>query len=132
MTYQVGDVIMFRKEGTGRVPITAIIVTIYKETIYQVATKNQKHYQTRQRHIISLGNSKTIITDSIISDAVNPKYLITEFLKSVLFHLIRSTDKYDLQILAKCNQQVNEKGVYSIKNIQETLDMIYTKMKVTT
>lgn len=134
MAYQVGEVIVFKKESPG-VPITAIIVEINKhsekETFIHVCTRNEKYYQTKQKSIISLGNVQSIITDNVISSAIDPKHLITAFLKSVLFHLIRATDKYNLQILSKCNYQLSSTSVYNTDDIQEILNLLYTKIRDT-
>lgn len=136
MTYLVGDVIIYKKESHYGIPITAIVANIadtitWSETIFHVFTKNGKYEQTKQKYIISLGDPDSIITNDVISEVLKPNQFITEFSKCVLFHLIRSTDKYDLQILNNCISMINGYPINLYEYEELILGMIHTKIKDT-
>lgn len=85
----------------------------------------------RKNQVVSNdGDSKEIITDNVINQLFDTYEPISEFFKCVAIYLIRTTDKYDLQLLSKCNYLRNVLGLDKNLNIKDVLDMLNLKIQL--
>lgn len=136
MIYNTGDIV------TIEVPVkkfkTVLVANISianepndNEKRYYGYTENQSSLIFKGHQVVSRdGTSKDIITDHTIKELLDVKTLPNEFFKCVAIHLIRTTDKYDLQILSKCNQLKPKTGANGKETIQTILDKLYFKLQL--
>lgn len=138
--YRVGDIVVVEDEMRKiQTVIIAEILTNKSDTVirygdiikyrgYESVDLNLVIFAEKQ--VVSYGEPKDIITDVTITRLLD-SYITTDlFFKCVSFHLLRTTDKYDLQILNKCNQlkaipYMNDNG-----NVQEILDKMKLKIQI--
>lgn len=124
MKYKVGDVVNYRidNETYG----TLLISDVLKNKGYRGYINNHTDISTIYTSIISYGSPEEIITEKVISQLFESHTALPHFFKCIAFHLIRSTNKYDLQILNKCNYlKTIPLMVGDIKEILDELNLKY-------
>lgn len=133
MKYKIGDIVVI--EHVHKKITTAIISDSLKnyniDSKYFGYTDNHASLMFNENDIISYGSYKDIITDHILKQTLDKKVTINEFFKIVMIHLIWSTDKYDLQILNKCQyiRQLSY-GPSDGNNVTKILSILNTKMQL--
>lgn len=132
MKYKMGDIIVYKKESHRLVKVTALIlndgdILRNKDTSYHVVTNKQKFLNIAEESIISYGKPENIITDVVLKEVLDPDSFLYQVLKCVAIHLINTSDKYDLQLLAKCNYQKRIRTIVAPESIQTIIDMIKSK-----
>lgn len=84
-----------------------------------------------EKQIVSgAGSSKDIITDTAITQLFDPHTPPNELFKSIAIHLIRTTDKYDLQLLSKCNHLRTVLGLDNNLSIKAVLHKLNLKLQI--
>lgn len=130
MKYKEGDIIVFRQTIIST-NVTAMILgvnTISNNVIaYHVVTSRIKYRHIEETSIISYGDTTDIITDRVIKEVLGLDREFYGFLKCAAMNLINNSDKYDLQILNKCNYLMNQPNLNYSDSLQPIIDLIKSK-----
>lgn len=136
MKYKVGDVVVIETDDCLKQnKISVIINDIQIEEnssirYYGYTDTGLTSVTFRDKYIISYGLAKDVISDSDMEFLLNPVVRMNSFYKAVMLHLIRITDKYDLQILAKCNYLKVNKIMGSEIHTKIVVEEIFHKNKI--
>lgn len=138
MKYKIGDIIVLMNKNSTDESIlnnrTAIITEVVETnnlmTGYYGFIKNEEEaIQFMESQIISYGAANDVINEREMETILHPKISINLFDIALMLHLIRTEDKYDLQILYKCNYW--EKNKYHHTNTKIVLDALFLKTNLT-
>lgn len=137
--HRVGDIVVVENNGETQIVIVAEILSNTSDTIKRYDdVKKYRGYESEdlnlvvfsKNQVLSVGESKKIMTDDRIINLLDSFITTDLFFKCCAFHLLRTTDKYDLQILNKCNQLKAIPYMKDNSNIQEILDKLKLKMQI--
>lgn len=140
MKYKIGDIVVV-KMLDSRIKLQKFIIARTENSldINQYYMGYTECLDTpicmNEKRIIVNASPQDIIVDDVITkhsmiQTLDPNMLINEFFYCVMIHLMRTSDKYDLQILNKCINLKSNQYIGEHSKTQEVLDMLILKTQL--
>lgn len=130
MKYSIGDIVMAEVHDGYQNTISPVVISGVAINTYYGYTGNHAAVLIHE-HSITNEIAGDVIPSFVMFQLFDPTVNINEYFKCLMIHLIKTTNKYDLQILNKCNHMFNLSyvGHYSYVNPKEVLDFLNAKIQ---